>query len=243
MSTTIRTGRFVWFEHGSKDPKRAQAFFAELFHWKPREQSDEVRIALGDRTLGGYVQGSEPARWLSYLQVTDAAAAAAKVTASGGNIGGEPRVSDDGTSVRVFDPLGAELALWQPKSPSHDEYLDRDGAFIWNELYSMDPDRSIAFYRELGGFETERLKSNRNDRYDVLKSDGKGRGGVMKMDGVPPMWMPYVKVAKCDDAVALAKQLGGTFHKPAEDVAGAGRIAILHDPLGAMLGLLEPHPM
>ena len=27
------TGKFVWFEHASTDPKKAQAFFAEVLGW------------------------------------------------------------------------------------------------------------------------------------------------------------------------------------------------------------------
>ncbi len=33
----IPTGRFVWFEYSSKDAKKAQAFYGELFGWKTKE--------------------------------------------------------------------------------------------------------------------------------------------------------------------------------------------------------------
>src|ERR1700687_3286059 len=51
-------GKFVWFEHASRDPKRAQAFYAEVLGWKvqafPMGASTYDMIFAGDVMLGGY---------------------------------------------------------------------------------------------------------------------------------------------------------------------------------------------
>lgn len=255
---TIPTGRFVWFEYVSNDAKKAQAFFGELFHWKtkttPMPQGAYTMIVLGNDTIGGYLPpppGAPPhAHWLPHLQVANAQEIANKVKALGGKIAKEPfKVSDFGTMAVVLDPLGGEFALWQPAKPQDvgGDYKGVDGSWIWNELTTEDPDKSVAFYKAIGGFEVETMKNEGAgpgpDRYEILKSDGKGRGGIMKLQGVPQMWMPYVKVADTDATVDKAKRLGATSKMPAETIPNVGRLAVLIDPLGAPLGILKPSPM
>jgi predicted enzyme related to lactoylglutathione lyase len=65
----------------------------------------------------------------------------------------------------------------------------------------------------------------------------------MKMTAVPQMWMPYVKVANTDATVERAKQMGATFKMAAETIPKVGRVAVLTDPLGVPLGILQPSPM
>jgi len=256
--TVIPTGRFVWFEYVSKEAEKAQAFFGELFHWKtkqaPMPQGPYTMIALGNDTIGGYLQppagAPQHAHWLAHLQVANAQETANKVTALGGKIAKQPfKVGDVGTMAVAVDPLGAAFALWQPAKPEAEagDYKGVDGSWVWNELCTEDPDKSVAFYKAIGGFDVETMKMEGSgpgpNRYEILKSDGKGRGGIMKMSGVPQMWMPYVKVANTDATVVKAKQLGATFKMPAETMPGVGRLAVLVDPLGAPLGILQPSPM
>jgi predicted enzyme related to lactoylglutathione lyase len=253
---TIPTGRFVWFEYVSKDDKKAQAFFGELFHWKTKDMpmpngSKYTQIMLGNEQIGGYLPsppgGPDHAHWLAHLQVTNAAEAANKVKSLGGRIAKEPtKMGDFGTMAVVIDPFGAPFALWQPAQPEGTgDYKGTEGSFVWNELYAPDVDKAVSFYKQIGGFEVEQMKSNGGpgpSRYDILKSDGKGRAGIMKMEGVPPMWMPYVKVANTDQIVDKAKRLGATSKHPAETIPNVGRLAVVADPLGALIGILQPAP-
>ena len=79
-------------------------------------------------------------------------------------------------------------------------------------------------------------------KYHQLKSDGKGRAGVVKspMPGVPQMWTPYVHVASVDQTADKAKQLGATLQVPPMDIPTIGRFAIFTDPFGGTLGILQP---
>ena len=53
-------GKFVWFEHVSKDPKKAQAFYGEVLGWKieraPMGDFTYEMIKAGNETIGGYAQ-------------------------------------------------------------------------------------------------------------------------------------------------------------------------------------------
>jgi uncharacterized protein len=255
---TIPTGRFVWFEYVSNDAKQAQAFFAELFHWNtkvaPGQQGSYTMIAVGDDAIGGYLSPiaglPSQAHWLPDLQVANAQDIANKVKAHGGKIVKEPfPVGEFGTMAIVLDPLGGAFGLWQPAKPEDTggDYKGVEGSWIWNELTTKDPDKSVAFYKAIGGFEIETMTHEGPgpgpDRYEILTSDGKGRGGIMKLHGVPQMWMPYVKVANTDETVDKAKRLGATCKMPPETMPNVGRLAVIIDPLGAPLGILKPSPM
>jgi len=49
----------------------------------------------------------------------------------------------------------------------------------------------------------------------------------------PSHWMPYFATADVDAAAALADTLGGEVAGAPHD-SGAGRLAVLRDPLGAL---------
>ncbi|MGE0549911.1 MAG: VOC family protein [Kofleriaceae bacterium] len=254
---TIPTGRFVWFEYVSKDERKAQAFLGELFNWrtKPAQMAHGTYSMIehaGD-TIGGYMQpvpgGMLHPHWLPHLQVVNAKDTVTRVKAAGGKVVKEPfKVADMGMMAVVHDPFGAELALWQPLKPEDagGDYKGIDGTWVWNELYAQDIDRTLGFYKTIGGFDVERMPTQGGGpgpaRYEILKTDGVGRGGVMTLPGVPQMWMPYVKVGDTDATVDKAKRLGATLKMPVETVPGAGRMAVIIDPMGAPLGLLKPSP-
>src|SRR6267142_2097101 len=112
---TIPTGRFVWFEHMSKDPAKVQGFFGEVFNWSTQAMpipsgGSYTMIALGKDSIGGYPpspQGAPPnAHWISHLQVADARATASKVKSLGGKVLSEPSDMGMGTHAIVADPLG-----------------------------------------------------------------------------------------------------------------------------------------
>jgi len=250
--TKIPTGRFVWFDYVSPDLKKAQGFFGELFNWKtqdvPSPSGPYAMIAVGDQTIGGYTtppKGAPPAAmWLSSLQVQDAKATGELITANGGKVlKAAEKMGDFGTFGIVADPLGGVFALWQPVNvQGNGDYRETPNTFCWNELFTQDVDKSVAFYTKIGGFTHDKMAMPNGD-YHILNSDGKGRAGVMKpqQPQLPQAWMPYVHVESVDQTLAKAKKLGAEV-KMTDDVPGVGRIGVLSDPQGAWLGVLQPEP-
>jgi len=248
---TIPTGRFVWFEYVSKDADKAQGFFGELFGWStksvPMPDGAYTMIAAPDgKTIGGYSAipaGAPPqASWLPYLQVASATEIASKVKALGGKVMKEPfKVGDFATMAVVIDPLGAALALWQPVKPE-DPAAPAAGHFCWNELPSKDPAASVQFYAQIGGFTSSKMEMPGMGTYHVLESAGSGRAGVMQhpMPDAPHAWVPYVQVANTDQSADRAKKLGATLLVPPTAIPNVGRFAVLADPQGAVLGILQP---
>ena len=251
---TIPTGRFVWFDYVSKDAPRAQGFYGELFNWKtenvPMPAGSYTMIKCGDHAIGGYMatpDGAPPrAHWLSHLQVDNAQATVGKVKSLGGRVLKEPLAyGDHGTMAIVSDPLGGAFALWQPKNPEGDGgFRGHPNDWVWNELMTDDPERSIAFYQAIAGFESEAMPMGEGGTYHILKAGGQGRAGVVKspMPGVPQHWLPYVQVQNADQTHDKAKRLGASIKVPPTDIPNVGRFSVFEDPLGAALGILQPAP-
>ena len=252
---TIPTGRFVWFEYISKDPKKAQAFYGEVFNWKTQNmpaqggaKGDYTMIAIDGDTIGGYppfMEGMPPhAHWISHLQVADANASIAKVKSSGGKVLKDAvKMGDFGTWAVVADPTGAALCLWQPgRAEGTGDFKGKNGTFCWNELMTDNPDKAVAFYKAIGGFTDKAQDMGEHGTYHVLEHDGKPRAGVMKkpMENVPNAWLPYVQVASADQTAEKAKRNGANIIVPGTDIPNVGRFAWFSDPNGAVLGVLQP---
>jgi predicted enzyme related to lactoylglutathione lyase len=120
------------------------------------------------------------------------------------------------------------------------------GTFCWVDLATTDPAGAKAFYTELFGWEAEDMPAGEAGTYTMLRLAGDDVGGLYEMEaerreqGIPPHWFSYVSVESADDAAARAGELGGTAHGDAFDVGEDGRIAVISDPTGAVLGAWEP---
>src|SRR5205814_6227232 len=82
-------GKFVWFEHVSRDAKKAQGFYGEVLGWRvqPFAMGAETyeMIYAGDDMQGGYAEPDSdraPAHWISYVSVDDVDGAARAAAAN-----------------------------------------------------------------------------------------------------------------------------------------------------------------
>jgi predicted enzyme related to lactoylglutathione lyase len=76
-------GKFVWFEHVSKDPKRAQAFYGDVLGWKvqafPMGDQTYEMIYAGDTMVGGYAapkSDRQPPHWIRRARLSELSALA-----------------------------------------------------------------------------------------------------------------------------------------------------------------------
>jgi uncharacterized protein len=117
------------------------------------------------------------------------------------------------------------------------------GTPCWIDLGTPDQDAAGDFYGSLFGWnlqEDENAEQTGGYRVAVLKD--KAVGGVMRLmqEGQPPAWMTYICVDDADATVARAKEAGGEVIVEAMTVLDYGRMAILKDPAGAVVGLWQP---
>lgn len=252
-----RPGKFVWFEHVSRDAKKAQAFYDEVLGWKvePWGDSGYDMILAGDTLdtmIGGY---SEPAKdrqkphWISYVSVEDVDAAAAAAAANGGKVVEAPHdLPGIGRAARIADPQAAELCLFKndsgdPADPPGTEPPPRL-RFFWNELHTSDPAKAVSFYEKVLGFTHRTIDMGPAGNYYILSRDGVDRGGVTGHlpAGMPPHWLPYVEVDDPDATIARARKLGAKIPMAPEDIPGIGRFGVFEDPTGAVLAVMKSQP-
>ena len=115
------------------------------------------------------------------------------------------------------------------------------GAFSWNELPTGDPAAAAAFYGHLFGWRVETMNMGDGD-YHVVKVGDTAVGGIMKTPAavpMPPSWGCYVTVDDIAATVAATSAFGGKVLVPPMDVPGVGRMAVIADPQGATLSVMQ----
>ena len=125
--------------------------------------------------------------------------------------------------------------------------MAENAKFYWNELMTGDLARAKSFYGTVIGWQFEEMPMADGAKYTLAKVDGVPVGGMMDkaaagMPDVPTHWGAYVHVTDVDAAVAKVAGAGGKVLQPCFDVPGVGRIAMIQDPTGAVLGIMTAVP-
>ncbi len=245
-------GKFVWFELVSKDAKKAQAFYGDVLGWQVEPfamgNGTYEMIYAGGTTIGGYARPKsdrEPSHWISYVSVEDVDAAAKAAAANGGSVVEAPSdIPGVGRTARIADPQGAELCVFKNNTGDPADAHPPNGAWLWNELHTTDPQKALSFYENVVGFSHRAMDMGPAGTYHIVSRGGVDRGGVTSHlpNGVPPHWLPYVIVDDTDATIARARAAGGTIPMNPEDIPGIGRFGVLKDPTGAALAVMKPLP-
>lgn len=116
------------------------------------------------------------------------------------------------------------------------------GTVTWADLSTPDVQVAADFYARLLGWDLESTETPMG-RY-VIGSIGAGPvAGMMappsEEAGSPPAWAVFFGVADAAEAFDRARRLGATGLQPAMEIPGGGRIAVVADPAGAVVGFFE----
>lgn len=257
-----KPGTFCWVELATTDGEAAKKFYTELFGWTGNDmpvgpgmtysillldgQEGKDVGALFQMTPEMRAQGIPP-NWLSYVSVTNADESAAKAKELGATLMKEPfDVMEVGRMAVIQDPTGAVFAIWQAGTHKGASVVNVPSAFVWNELATSDTGKAGTFYKGLFGWGLDTQTFGPME-YTIFQNGERGAGGMFaltpEMAGVPPHWLVYFSVEDCDAKVKKATELGAKTIKPADDIPGVGRFAILQDPQGAAFAVIKTEPM
>jgi predicted enzyme related to lactoylglutathione lyase len=120
------------------------------------------------------------------------------------------------------------------------------GHFHWNELMTRDVAAAKKLYADALGWTFDEMPMPDGTLYHICLADGQTVGGLFDitdkpdMAQVPASWMAYVAVDDIDDRLAKAKVAGAQVMGEPFDVPGVGRIAMVMQPDGAMIGWMTP---
>lgn len=112
----------------------------------------------------------------------------------------------------------------------------------WADLSSSDPTAARAFYGDLFGWAADVVDDPAAGGYGMFSVAGKevAGSGPLQNEQQPTAWTVYVMVDDADATAAKVTAAGGTVLAPPFDVMDAGRMAIVADPSGGVLGLWQP---
>lgn len=253
IQANLKPGAFCWVELLTRDTAGARKFYGDLMGWRARDVptgsgATYTMLMKGERPVAGMMalpeemQGAPPC-WMSHVYVTDLDARAERAASLGGRVLNTGTVEGMGRFAVVADPTGAVLCLWQPNGPMPGPVYQEPGGLAWNELWTADPEKAVAFYQGLFGWAGR--PHEMAPSYTVFVNDGQGCGGMMPMSeeaarsGAPPLWMVYLGVEEADASVERAVSLGARVLAPPTDIPKVGRFAVLADPQGAAFAILE----
>lgn len=243
-------GRFVWFELLTPDIPKAAAFYGEIFDWQisaPDTDAGAGADADGYRTIrhnGSEIGGIVPPpatglgpEWIGYFSVADVRRAAAKAESAGARPHSAPvDIPAVGQVAPMRDPDGANFCLFRG-ARGDPPRTEGPGAWFWAELLAQAPEAAAAFYAEALSLRPER--GSRPGAHLLYTHGAPVAGVILQPPEVAAGWLPYVHVARLADVLSRGAELGGTFPL-GELEGGAGSFAVMRDPFGAHVAVIEP---
>jgi len=118
------------------------------------------------------------------------------------------------------------------------------GTFVWNELGTRDLEAAKRFYGATLGWSFKPMEMG-GYTYHIAMSGEAEVAGLFELkgpefDSVPAHWLAYIAVDDVDARLDKLAAAGGEVVRPAFDVPGVGRIAIVRDAEGAFVGWMTP---
>ncbi len=244
-------GAPCWIDLFTSDPDKSRAFYGELFGWKSEEPNAEFggyfNFTKDDRMIAGGMRNDGSSEtidvWTVYLAVENAEATTKATAAAGGTVDSPAMaVGDLGTMAILTDAGGAHLGIWQPGLHRGFGILAEPGAPAWFELHTRAYDASLAFYRDVFGWDLHTHSDSPEFRYSTLGEGDDALGGVMDAANFLPAsvssyWAVYFQADDTDTTLAKIVDLGGSIVEPAQDTP-YGRVATAADATGAQFRLM-----
>lgn len=250
-------GKVVWHDLFTAKPAEAVAFYSEVFGWEsePLLVKDLHLILMRSN---GYpvacvverpkVAGEEAeGLWVGYFSTSSIDNTIVDVELAGGRVlVGKGILPGRGDHAICADSQGAIFGLLRTLSGDPGDYFPEPNEFMWSQHFSRDTAAASSFYGRAAAFEI-----HKDDRFEgrelyILAASGYARAGMSPFpenhQGDRADWIQFIRVESIADVVGKVEQAGGKVAvAPSPDVL-EGRLAVITDPTGALLGLLEAVP-
>ena len=233
-------GKFIWHDLLTPDPLSAGKFYEKLFGWEIEYKGRYAVVRNHGKVIAGILQ-VEPSDgkardgvWIPWVSVADVDAAVSLVKSNGGKIlKGPVHMDQRGRGVLISDPQRAHLVLLKAKGGDPADTEAAIGDWLWNEIWTDDPNRIENFYGSVLGYDA----IDSGDRYGVFKTNGKWRAGIRHVedDREHMLWVPVVRVADPEATAQRVRELGGVVWVSPDEAPSKGDTALIADTTGALL--------
>lgn len=114
------------------------------------------------------------------------------------------------------------------------------GRFSWHELMTTNVGAARDFYTRITGWGTSMWDGGEKP-YEMWMNGEMPVGGLMDLPSadVPPCWLAYISTPDRDETLRKVKELGGAVLGEMA-VPQVGRFAVIADPQGGVIAVLEP---
>jgi len=109
-----------------------------------------------------------------------------------------------------------------------------EGKFSWYEIMTSDTNSTGKFYSDVVGWKTQEMPSGDGPPYTTFNLGNVGIAGMLHMPD-HASWIGYIAVGDVDAHIEKIIEAGGKLWKPATDVPGMLRFAVVSDPQGAAI--------
>jgi predicted enzyme related to lactoylglutathione lyase len=246
-------GKIIWADLVTPDMAAAQRFYSGMFGWTfqtVHAKGVEYAVAsLGTQPVAGILQKPLPQderrqpAWLTFIAVHDVDAAERSALDHGAKSVSKPKsYPGRGREAVLADPDGAVFAVLASSKGDTPDTLAAPGEWIWSTLLAQDPDREATFYQAIFRYDLYDLPRDDGAQHVILSSDDYARASVNPLPTSGhrrPHWLNFIRVVSADDAAAKAVQLGGKVLVPPYEDRHGGKLAVIADPAGAPLGVME----
>ncbi len=113
------------------------------------------------------------------------------------------------------------------------------GKFSWYELMTTDVEAAGKFYTDVVGWSTLDVGSASGMQYTTFNLGKTGIAGMLNVGG-HTAWVGYISVDDVDAHIEKIVEAGGKLWRPATDVPGMLRFAVMSDPQGAAIVVYTP---
>jgi predicted enzyme related to lactoylglutathione lyase len=252
-SNAVLPGKLIWADLFTSQPDEATKFYCGLLGWTSTTIDQKGKtytiftndgIPVAGLAPHSYAKESHPSRWIGYVSVADINATVALVEKNGGKVHATvKKFPDRGFQAIVADSDGNTIGLLQSSSGDSVDDYTKTGAWNWFELYVKDPAATKDFYHQALGFDVApETNSDRKSDF-VLSRNGSSRGGVAPIPEEAkegrPSWLGVIRVADIDQTLSKVAGLGGEVLVSPHSVEFGSRFAIILDPTGGTLGLVQ----
>src|SRR6202165_3733224 len=116
---------------------------------------------------------------------------------------------------------------------------------VWTDLATSDPEGARKFYSAVFGWKVEVNPDPQYGGYALAKISGKDVAGIgpKQMEQAPTAWTVYIGSPDVEDTVKKAQAAGGSVVVQTMAVGDQGKMAIIQDPSGAMIGIWQAQNM
>jgi predicted enzyme related to lactoylglutathione lyase len=253
-SAEHHVGKVVWADLVTPDLDAARRFYGGVFGWTfadaANARGDYALAYVGGRPVAGVLQRATPAGehghpvWLSFLAVRDVDATSRTALEHGARVVFASRTYPGrGRQAVLRDPAGAVFGILASSSGDPADVLAEPGEWIWCALQVRDPSADAGFYRAVIVYDVDDVPGEDSLKHAILSSDGFARASINSFPDQAPgrraHWLGFVRVRDVAGVASRAVALGGqVLLEPRPDRHG-GNLAIIADPVGAPIGLME----